>query len=256
MRLARYFFLGVSTALILACGGGGAGENLLLGANYGVPNTIGTVVSSVGNTATVTVGGVDFQAKLPAGAVVAPGSSVTLITDGALFADRAYLPAGTHTVTLTDLGTSVGGPIAGFGLIQDGTTILTNGNLAIPPGRWRLDFDGTMRFFAQSAASGMDVHQFRFEFDVFPNGFTNLPVELYGDMPKNGKSQSGLNLTGKIPPNTGVGLTYLDLKGVGQNLKTNQTLKQQNAETWTWVSNDTISTPTGGWESIGIRVNF
>lgn len=173
-----------------------------------------------------------------------------------MFADRAYSVGASHSVKLTNMGTSTGDQITGVGLVQDGVVLRTTGNLAIPPGRWRLEFNGPVRFFAQSANSGMDVNQFLFEFDVFPNGFTNLPVEVYGDLPKNGRSQSGLNLSGRIPPNTGIGYAYLDLKGPGTAAKSYQTLKQQNALTWTWVSHEPVSTPQAGWESIGVRVNF
>lgn len=251
--IALFAALGVG----VACGGGGS-DLLFLRWLIGV-TTNQEIIDAILGTDQIRLnyGGSDYTATVPHNSITAVGAPVAFIPQGTSVMQNAFLPPGAvPVIRVVDVNTGQGG-ITGIGLNQAGNDLTLATPLALPVGKWRLTFEGGYRFYSQTHANALDVGTVEYEFDVYgPNGFSNIPVSLDGNLPKNGQTQQGLSVTGRIPPNGGVGPASLKLESIGGINATYTTNKALGAETWTWNTNDTIAVPDAGLTAIRVKVQF
>lgn len=242
---------------VVACGGGGSAlDDVAFRWFMGVA-TYEEVIDAVmgGSQIRLNFGGVDHVAEIPSGSTVAVGSPIAFIPSGTTVMRNAWLPVGSAPqLRIVDVNSGLGG-VTAVGLQQDGDNIELSGDLAIPVGRWRMGFEGGYRFLSPTPTNSLSVGKVEFEFNVFSNGFSNIPIELQGNLPANGATQSGLTVAGRIPPNAGQGPAEFKLQGTGLNLSYT-TNKAFGAETWSWNTNDTITIPEDGLILIGVKLDF
>lgn len=238
----------------IACGGGSLAP--LLGANYFAPSVVGRVEALGAGSATIRVAsGITQDLAMPPAPAVAVGDRVMALPSGSLFADRAYLPNGSPSVRVVDLATNTPYPLPSS-VGANAPELRLEEGLALPPGRWRLEFNGLIRFFAQTKTAAMDVKQLAYEFDVRPDGTTSLPAEVYGDLPKNGKTLNQISLSGRATSVDGFGTVAVSFSVAGRPDHLLTTNKFASKDRWTWVSSSPLTCPEDGWDSITVRCAY
>lgn len=240
-----------------ACGGGGM-EIPLLDWVAGV-FTSQQVVKALrgGDEITVNYGGLDTGATVPHDSNPAVGDPIALMPRGVAVMKNAYLPAGaTPVIRIVNLDTGLGG-VTGVGLTESSNDLVLTNPIALPVGKWRMTFEGGYQFFSRTKAKALNVGTIQYDFDVYgPNGFSNIPQLMNGTLPKNGGTQQGLTINGKIPRNNGQGPASFTLESIGGVNATFTTTKSLGAQTWTWNTNDTIAVPDEGLTAIRVKVQF
>lgn len=247
-----------SLVLVLACGGGGLFDTVAFLWQVGVPTHEELIDGVLGSDQVrVNYGGVDYTSVVPQNSTVTTGAPIAFLPQGTRVMTNAWLPNGAvPVIRVVNANTGLGG-ITGIGLTQQGNDLVLSSSLALPLGRWKLGFEGGYQFLSQNSSEALTIGKIQYEFDVFgPNGFSNIPIALGGALPKNGASQTGLSITGRIPPNGGQGPATLTLQGSGGLNLSYTTNKAPGAETWTWTSTDTIAVPSDGLLSLDVKVNF
>lgn len=253
MKRIRIIAAGIFALLLLACGGGGLGG---LFTYWGMPNELAVVQALIDATH------VDIQdshgiyrASLPPNINTSVNASVFGVRPNTMIFANSYLVGSSQSVVITNVNSGQGGTVDATP-VQVGNNIELDKGFTLPSGRWRMELNGPFKLYSSLDTEAATVAKVKYEFDVFGNGFSNIPIRLSGDWPLNGKSSTGFAVTGEIPPNNGQGPATLELKPVGGLLHSYTTNKALGSRTWTWDASDNVSIPETGYEFIGLKMNF
>jgi hypothetical protein len=240
-------------AVIIACGGGGGLFPNTARSLFGFPWLLGNIFGTpTGSFVQVDYNGDIYGGFLPPGHTVQQNQLVAGFRAGTVFLPDADIQGADCFVSIVNLLTLEGGLLPNVKLVQSGDNVVLTGGIVLPEGRYEMDIEADLGWYAGQ----LRTQRLIIEFDVFSSGFTNIPIDVRGALPRPGQSLTNFSLIGQIPPNQGQGDATIEIKPVGGAAVQSMTTKALGATTWQWDFNETLSVSNEGLEYIQVRVNF
>lgn len=201
------------------------------------------------------IGNQQFDCELPLGLSVTDGMPLYAIPKNSVLFENAWLANGATPGIQLGLN---GGAMRMIGAKPAvlGNNIVIDDAVAFTPNQYQMALDGPFQLMDPDLKKGLSLGRLSYNYDVFGNGFSNIPIKLSGSFPRNGSLSLGFSLKGEIPPNNGEGSATLELEQIGGKTDSFQTTKALGATTWSWDVNEPYQMPDQGLYRLGCRVAF
>ncbi len=225
---------------------------------FGLANLQASVTNLNANLVSARAGnGLIYTGYCPPLVTPIVGQPVCLMRQDTVIMTDSWISGNASSVTITSMSNGNGGVMPDVHLVSDNAGSIKLGQgIALPPDRYLMTLEGPFEVYDKDPAKSLTIKQYKFEFDVFANGFSNIPVRVAGGLPKNGRTSTAFQIEGAVPPNNGAGPTTMGIEPFGQPEVTYTVQKALGAQGFIWNVTTPITIPTEGITAIRFQMNF